>query len=171
MIREQVKLARLAGRVGRYHTRQLVRPENVAEHTFNVMNLMILLTDGIVSPRALMHALQHDMGEYKVGDVPGPSKRSYTTGQFRVAEDQAVADIFGDGPPNLTEWEFLVFKAADNLDGLLKCREELVLGNVDALECGRDYADLLRSMLPSLGGGQVAERVRDFINYFEDFAK
>lgn len=169
MIREQVRLARLAGRVARFHTRPLLRPENVAEHTFNVMNLMILLTDGVVSPKALQHALQHDMGEYRVGDVPGPSKRNFASGAFLAAEERAVADIFGAGPPNLNDWEHLIFKVADNLDGLLKCREELVMGNVDALEPGRDYAQLLQAMLPSLGGGQVAARVRDFIQYFEDF--
>lgn len=171
MIREQVRLARLAGRVARYHTRPQLRPENVAEHTFNVMNLMILLTDGVVSPKALQHALMHDMGEYRVGDVPGPSKRLISTGKFLAAEDAAVAAIFGSAPPALTDWEHLIFKVADNLDGLLKACEEVRLGNEYAVDCGKDYAKLLKDLLPSLGNGQVAERVKDFIQYFEGWIK
>lgn len=171
MIREQVKLARMAGRVARFHTRPLLRTENVAEHTFNVMNLMLIITDGVVSPKALQHALMHDMGEYKVGDVPGPTKRTLATGKFLAAEDEAISAIFGEPPPALTEWEHLIFKMADNLDGLLKCCEEIRLGNDCAVECGQDYAKLLKDMLPSLGGGQVAARVRDFIQYFEGWVK
>ena len=45
MIIERLKKARASGRVGRYHTARLIHQESVAEHSFNVVNLLLLMTD------------------------------------------------------------------------------------------------------------------------------
>lgn len=156
-------LARRAGRVGRYHTQFMIKPENVAEHTFGLMNLLVIMTGGQLTAKLLMAAMAHDMGEYVTGDVPSPSKRAMgveAKDAFSLMEDQAMLEIHPDGLWDLSEWEYKLLKTADNLDGLLKCIEETRMGNYTMQECGENYAAYLNTQLPTLGGGPAAELVQ-----------
>lgn len=159
---DRAHLARRAGRVTRYHAQTLLRPENVAEHTFGLVNLLMILTERQLRPELIMAAMAHDMGEYVSGDIPSPVKRSMTD-ESRMAiaamEDTAMGMIHGSGW-ELSDWEYLLLKTADNLDGLLKCIEEKRMGNYTIEECGKNYAAYLSAQLEGLGGGIAAELVQ-----------
>lgn len=166
---KRVKMARRAGRVNRYHTEFLVRPENVAEHTFNVLNLLVIMLDGGVSNNLLINALYHDGGEYVSGDIPSPVKRQVPGMKEAINKIEAIGtdSTIGYLPP-ITVWEHMMLKVADNLDGMLKCIEERAMGNYTIAEeyadrvggVGGRYCAYLEAMLPDLGGGSAAELVQ-----------
>lgn len=169
-ILSRVKLARRAGRVTRYHGQYLQRPENIAEHTFGVMNILtIMLGTGGMSVNLLLNTLYHDGGEYISGDMLSPVKKA-VPGLREVCnalEKQGTDMTIGELPP-ITEWEHMMLKAADNLDGLMKCIEERGMGNYTLAEgyyeypagVGGQYCAYLEEMLPKLGGGPAAELVQ-----------
>lgn len=159
----KLRAARRAGRVLRYHTSGMVWRENVAEHTFNVMNILMVMTDGQMSHRLLEAALLHDQGEYVSGDIPSPVKKLLGPGarQISLLEEQGINTIHNKGEPKLTDWEYLLLKVADNLDGLLKCTEEVELGNKELIVTGSTYSSYLEMLLPKLGSGPAALMVED----------
>lgn len=163
-ILERAHLARCAGRVTRYHTQFLLKTENVAEHTFGLVNLLMIMTGRQLTARLMMAALSHDMGEYISGDMPSPSKRAMgpdAKQAFGVIEFNAMAEVHGHlGWDELTPWEALLLKTADNLDGLLKCIEEKRMGNYTIEDVGENYAAYLSAQLSALGGGPAAELVQ-----------
>lgn len=164
---ERVKLARRAGRVQRYHQHALLRTEDVAQHTFGLVNLLMIMTERQVTAELLMAAIAHDMGEYVSGDIPSPTKHGMgkeARAAFNAIEDKAMHDIHGAEWRTPTDWEYLLLKTADNLDGLFKCMDERELGNGGIVFVGDKYAEFLEAQLPALGGGPAAELVRQALN-------
>lgn len=152
---ERVMLARTAGRVRRYHTFDLIKNENDAEHTFNVMNLLLLITGGRVSREALVAALKHDMGEYLTGDMPGNIKHDMPNpGWFAGMELKAMHDIHPD-QDTLSLEEASLIKLCDVLDGLLKCMHEYSLGNKEIEKVGNVYVQYVQDVRASMGGGAL----------------
>lgn len=166
-VTERIGRARRAGRVQRFHCYEMVHREDVAQHTFNVMNLLMILCDGVVSPELMTAALLHDQGEYVTGDIPSPVKR-LLGGKLDEMENAAINMIHKRGIPELTEWQHLMLKAADNLDGLLTCVREIRRGNVLMREVGDTYVKYLKELSPKLGGGQAGEIVRHYVNCWEN---
>lgn len=166
----RVKLARRAGRVTRYHGQYLARPENIAEHTFGVMNILcIMMAPAGPSANLMLNALYHDGGEYISGDMFSPIKRQ-VPGLREVCNEleKQGTDMTYGALPDITEWEHKLLKVADNLDGLMKCMEERAMGNYTLSEgyyeypagVGGQYCKYLEAMLPDLGGGPAAELVQ-----------
>lgn len=151
----KIKAVRKAGRVTRYHTHQLIHQEDVAQHTFNMMNLLMVLTHGNISHNLLLAALLHDQGEYITGDIPSPVKRGFddaTKHRIDGMESSGVDFIHHRGSPDLTEWEHKLLKLADNLDGYLKCCEEIKRGNDGLMDCRSTYRSYLRLQIEEIGG-------------------
>lgn len=120
---------RRSGRVRRYHTEELLKPQDVAQHSYGVAWLCWWLRQGQVSAALVMHALAHDAAEHGLGDIPSPTKRELG---IRLQVDVAEAALMranGVSLPELTTYEEYVLKLADALDGVLHCVHELELGN------------------------------------------
>lgn len=176
MTYRSIELARRAGRVTRYHGQYLMRPENVAEHTFGVLNILAIMTDGQISSNLLLNALYHDGGEYISGDMFSPVKkqvpglREVCNAMEKQGTDATIGKL-----PELTEWEHKLLKVADNLDGLIKCTEEYRMGNYTIGETyheyedgvGGQYAKYLRSQLGEMGGGPISDLIKDAIATWE----
>jgi 5'-deoxynucleotidase YfbR-like HD superfamily hydrolase len=102
-----------------------------------------------------MHALTHDTAEQFTGDVPYPAKQDET---LRACLNRLEAVFTAENKlpnPKLTANEMAIFKAADMLDLVYKCNEELTMGNRAVLPVRqRGIEALLAVSLP-----QVAQRV------------
>lgn len=172
---EKIRTARKAGRVMRYHTSEVLRAEDVAQHTFNMLNLLMIITEGSVSANLMKAALLHDQGEYVTGDIPSPVKKSVLsidqTFLLTSMEEAAVNFIHKQGTPKLTKWEHGLLKIADNMDGLIKCTEEVKLGNRDLVAVGRVYTTYLIKQLEEVGGGNISHFISSAIRDFEEAAK
>lgn len=141
--------ARKAGQVKRYHQFRLLHEETVAEHSFNVVNLVLILTNGTASAALLVAAITHDMGEYVSGDIPAPVKRGLgidAQAILEILENTGLSSIHHNLAPITTE-ETFTLKVADYLDGLLKCREEIRLGNMEMILVGEQYRKYLVELM------------------------
>lgn len=121
-----------SGRVKRWHNRSTLHTQTVGEHTYNVLWILIHITDNKVSPDLLRAALAHDMPEYATGDVPKhvkdlPGVRQALEAQERVVFEQLGLSSFQES--NLTGTDQILLKWADGLDGALFCAWELKMGN------------------------------------------
>lgn len=67
-----------SGQVTRKHTMVNIRAENVAEHTWGVVHLIMMLWPGVPVP-VLYAAQYHDFGEKATGDVPATVKWAHPT--------------------------------------------------------------------------------------------
>lgn len=124
------------GQVKRYHTEAPLRPQDVAQHVYNVVWLCWWLTDGAPSAQLLMAALSHDSGERWTGDMPAPVKRKLGVGYtMEVMEAQALADIGVELNLRLSPEEDKVLRVADALEGVFYCYREVQCGNLDMKAC------------------------------------
>lgn len=163
-----IKVARAAGNVKRYHTHELLKEEKVGQHTFNMLNILMIVTDRNLSRNLMMAALVHDMGEYETGDIPSPIKKLNPglREQLNELEDRAMRAAHVGFYPELSEWEYKLLKFADNLDGLLKVTDELRLGNKTVRWVGEKYLAYLLSMedLGPTMTSLIEEAMGDFKN-------
>lgn len=121
-----------SSRTKRWHNRSTLHIQTVGEHTYNVLWLLVYITEGKVSPALMNAALAHDMPEYVTGDVPKlvkelPGIRQALEAQERVVFDQLGFPAFQES--NLTGPDQVLLKWADALDGALFCAWELKMGN------------------------------------------
>lgn len=151
MLLHQIKLAREAGIIKRYHQVRIIHPETVAEHSFNLVNLMIMLTEGKVSRNCIINGLLHDMGEWAVGDIPSNIKRLLSKEAkdlIATKEEEAIAKV----QPSVamlacTDDERHLIDLCDKLDGLLKCTEELKMGNQHIIPVGERYVGYIQDAI------------------------
>ncbi len=143
---------RAAGEVLRYHTWRTIRQQSVAEHTWQLMR--ILLTVWPAAPRnVIIHALVHDMGEM-AGDVQYPFKLLYP--ELKSGSDKAESDVRRRqqrhlGAPDvahpLSPFERLVFKTCDNLEmwefGLVEVKMGNLHGKIVVTRMHEAVADCL----------------------------
>lgn len=122
------------GRTRRYHTNATIRDQNVAEHSFFVAWLYVLMY-GNDDLEPILASLYHDIAEGTVGDIPSPVKRESDVLKRLLddAEERALAGACLSKPVLTTEQNRRL-KMADNMEGLLHCADELRRGNKDARE-------------------------------------
>jgi putative hydrolase of HD superfamily len=81
--------------------RGVVNGESVAEHTFGVATLALLVGDQIPEidrGKLLTIALLHDLAEVLIGDLPASARRFFRPEAKKEAEYQAMAELVGDMP-------------------------------------------------------------------------
>lgn len=141
---DEAKHSRLAGKVRRFHTYQMIVPQDVAQHSFNVANLVRLMGG---DKDTILAALYHDMGEWATGDIPSPVKRSLPDEARRAVETYEKEGEKKCGVWPYSAWakeiDHTLLKVADNLEGLITAMEEVDRGNKDMLSCLDKYAEYL----------------------------
>ena len=125
---------RLAGRVLRYHTWPHIRQQTVAEHTWQVLRILLVIWPE-PSPQLVRYVVGHDVGEITVGDPPYPIKANNPVlkSEMDRLEGEAQDELFrewllGD-VPELTEDERWAFKMAEFIEMWEWGWEEELLGN------------------------------------------
>ena len=116
--------------VPRWSIVNTIKPQSVAEHTFNVVSIVRWLLTHYPSPgvelaELLVYALDHDALESVTGDVPATAKRAgYVTENVQKRDTET--------PDRVKE----LVKLADILEAKWFIRREMALGNttLDALE-------------------------------------
>lgn len=118
----------------RYHTKGSGM-ETVGHHTAGVIAILFMLED---NPRVelIRAALEHDLPEQVVGDIPAPAKRAYP--ELKAASDKAEKQFAEEAGMQdesvLTDKEKALLKFADYLDLCIKCIEEIGRGNGDFVQ-------------------------------------
>ncbi len=118
------------GDVKRMHVMTTLQPQTVAAHSYGVAWWCWLITDGSPTLDLIMAALQHDVAEGVVGDIPSPTKKLLDSKTLVDMEhDVLVKAGLPDFGVRLNQAEEVVLKAADILDLMQFCCKEASLGN------------------------------------------
>jgi 5'-deoxynucleotidase YfbR-like HD superfamily hydrolase len=166
---DRIMSARQGGAVTRYHTTRLVMPETVGQHTFNVAQLAMILTEGNVSASLFQAILCHDLGEFVTGDIPSPVKKALPSGLSEALvnlEAETIEKIHPNAPMGLKAHEVSLLMLCDNLDGLLKCMDELTMGNGFALAFGDRYCQYVKSFMQDVGDIVYEEAVWEIVDKY-----
>lgn len=128
---------RAAGEVRRYHTWAVIKDQNVASHTWQILRILLTIWPNV--PRnVLVYVLVHDMGEMS-GDIQFPFKLMFT--ELKIGSDKAETHVRNEqgkrlGAPRethpLSPFERQVFKACDNLEMWEYSIRERNMGNLYA---------------------------------------
>lgn len=138
---------RRISRVIRYATRLRLFDETVAEHSFYVVFYSLILAQileekgvPVNKEHVVMKALVHDLDEGVSGDIIRIFRQKLK-GQFEQLNYESMKYILQDLPttikmPYLTQWkdkfnalEGFIVSVADDISGLVYCKEQLELGN------------------------------------------
>jgi 5'-deoxynucleotidase YfbR-like HD superfamily hydrolase len=132
----------LSGRVRRYHTHVANPQQNLAEHQWGVAAILLRINPRC-SRTLLIHALTHDVGEVRVGDLPAPVKWNNPdiAEAHNDLENDELQQALGWQDDGLTQEEQDWLKAADLLELVTFAHYEMERGNrlmQDVLRNGRD---------------------------------
>ncbi len=86
--------------------RGLVNVESIAEHTFGVATLALLVGDhipGLDRGRLLAIAVVHDLAEALIGDLPASARRLFGAAAKQEAEQRAMIELL-EGLPQAEEY-------------------------------------------------------------------
>lgn len=167
---EQLMFLRRSGRVQRYHCEDLLKPQDVAQHSYGVAWLCWqLYPDGTCPTRLVMWALAHDAAEHATGDIPAPTKRELG---ISATCEQLESDLLLHNGIDL-QWidtkEMRVLKVADALDGVLHVLREVELGNRTLTEVWVNYCryvqDLVQGQEWVQGDDSVWDRANRILSY------
>lgn len=100
--------------VARWNIVGVTRPQSVAEHTFNVVFLSRRLARAINIPdeRIIKYALEHDLNEIVLGDIPTPTKKR------ALARGWDLNDLFPGGKNKVDGVELQIVEIADVMDAV-----------------------------------------------------
>ena len=152
-LRNQVGLLLRASLVERYHNRTTLKTDTVGRHSFMVAWFCWFLYDEHPRSELILAALQHDVAEGVIGDIPAPVTRAVGRELVDKLEAQVLERFaLPDYAAALSPVETLVLKLADRLDGLLYSTLEVRgLGNRalhTVMERYAEYATLAAVALP-----------------------
>lgn len=125
---------RLAGEVSRYHTWPHLRQQSVAEHSWQVMRIMLAIYPMV--PRVLLiHCMAHDAGEIGTGDIPYPIKKENP--DLKEIMDELETETISamalkwnfPSEVALSPEEKLIFKLAEFIEMWEWALKEQLLGN------------------------------------------
>lgn len=138
------KMIRDGGNVVRFHTANMVKSQDVAQHSFNCALLVDMIASSIAFDVSIngserhemvIYMLLHDIPEQHIGDIPGPSKNGEYECAIAKEEHKWVEksfeprykDVFNQ--IHMSYLQSFLCKFVDNLECLYKCQEECALGN------------------------------------------
>jgi 5'-deoxynucleotidase YfbR-like HD superfamily hydrolase len=124
----------LSGKVRRKHTMENIHAENISEHTWGVVLLLLMLWPD--ARREIIIAAQlHDFGEKATGDMPGPTKWSdpvletlmdkLERDHMRTTLPQALYSLI----EGLTDPEWGLVELCDRAEFCVSMIHERMLGN------------------------------------------
>lgn len=152
-LKERLNFAHNGEMTKRFHTVRTIGQNTVGEHSFSVVWLLHLLTDGAASANLLMSAVAHDLAEHVAGDMPSPSKRALGIGEELNAMEERLLDAHGF-LFSITEQEQRLLKMADMFSGMLFCVTERAFGNRYISEVYYRFHDYVMELSPE---GREAE--------------
>lgn len=133
MIWNTLKTKLNSGNIIRYHTcPHIGNGQNVAEHTWKAMAIMVSLYEPIDYGKALLYLLFHDVAEIEFGDLPATTKWDYPrlaknlNTLERTFEEKLGLPVYYD---DLTEKEHRISKICDLLELIIHSKKQINIGN------------------------------------------
>ena len=158
---------RAAGMVTRYHTWPLVRKQQVNEHTWNALRILLTIAPDYCGYDVVAWGVVHDLGEYDAGDMPHSAKKANPVLAERLEEVESSARLkllskWEMRVPHPTHLELMLFKYSELLEMWEFGLEEIESGCVH----GRGIRDNAMSAAEEIFGmlpESVQESARRYI--------
>jgi 5'-deoxynucleotidase YfbR-like HD superfamily hydrolase len=146
-LKSQINFIHAGEATKRFHTVRTIKENTVAGHSFTVIWLLYLLTEGSASSRLIMAGAAHDLAEHIAGDMPSPSKRALDIGRDVDDLETSLLEEHGFDFP-LSKKDRRLLKMADRMAGALFCVEERSMGNVNVAGPFNNFMDYARELQP-----------------------
>lgn len=175
MLYDRVVQTRLSAKVQRCHVIPHHGSYSVAEHSWGVAMLMLLLWPEDF-PRLAGACLCHDVPEGWLGDAPGNVK-----GDEDIELETTILEQLGlPGTAALTQQDRDKLRACDNLELYVWCKEQLAGGNTCVAECKEEIEDRHERrpfpapanwLLAALENGSVRPRSNSFLRDIKELLR
>lgn len=144
---ERIREMRAASRIERCHTTPHHGSYTVGQHSYDMANLLLALHPE-PSMELLKAVLWHDLHERWLGDTPTPTKCAdpEIRRRLKILEDQCNEHL--DIKVKLTPVEQRWLKAVDRIDLWLWAKEQVQMGNKEALTIQFDVEPMFDNFLP-----------------------
>lgn len=143
-----------SGKVNRMHTMPQLVQENIAEHTWGV--LLLILRFWPDCPREfLVWAVLHDAGEVVVGDMPGHVKWSLSEEARAKLEERELEHLRRIVPSTVLDHildseQHILLEIFDRAEFCVSCVHEMRMGNYNAAEYFGRAAGRFRELVRQL---------------------
>ena len=119
-----------AGRVKRFHTKQTLQEQNIADHSWGVVQLLLHFWPNS-RKEVMIAALDHDLPELITGDIPGGLKRDHPeiSQLFDKLDQEYLKTEFYREEIKLEEYEKIRLKFVDLMELFIFSSREIELGN------------------------------------------
>lgn len=168
--------------INRWGLMRNTRQENLSEHTLEVAFIAHALAviankrlgKNIDADKVAVAAMFHDTSEIITGDMPTPIKyyNSDIKAAYKkieaIAEEQLTSMLPGDLKDSFVpyfcpdEQSAILIKAADKISALIKCIEEIKMGNMEFKEAEKST----RLAIEALGLEEVKIFCKEFLDSF-----
>jgi 5'-deoxynucleotidase YfbR-like HD superfamily hydrolase len=124
----------LSGTVKRYHTMESLQEDSVAQHSWGVVLLLIMLWPSAPS-RMIIAAELHDFGEKATGDMPGPVKWSDPVLEALLEKLEhehmrsSLPPFLADVISSINDAEWALVELCDRAEFCIRMIHERKLGN------------------------------------------
>lgn len=182
---KQLDFTQFGGWVTRYHGVPTIHQQTNAQHMFGVAHLVAIMaldanpadSEGLTVP-LLMAALCSDTPEWKTGDMPAPSKRSFPWPVLVDGQEMTLRQAWNlrDGQllqEHELDWEHLLgpkqlrwLKLADAMEGCLFCIKERMFGNKYIGPAS--YVHFRQYIRDVLDGSEPLPKEAELIGYIDD---
>jgi len=149
---------RKASGTKRFHTWPTIQSQRIDTHSHGAVVIALYL-DPLLGVSAIKAILFHDHAEYFCGDVPATAKVLNPSIRTELKSVEVFADTYMGIDFELTEYEQLILKLADCLEGLMFLYEERMLGNRNADPAFRNYLYLVREVQCQVNNSAVLRAV------------
>jgi hypothetical protein len=143
--------SRFAGTVQRYHTWPTLKPQSIAEHSWQVMRIYWHIW-GEMPPNISTYLLWHDAGEIQGGDSPFAGKRRSTDLKHALDTLEQISLIEMGGPTRfgLCHKEKIRCKLCDLIEMLEYGLVERAMGNLWGLPIINVTAEAINRLMANL---------------------
>lgn len=147
-----------AGKIRRYHTAPVIEIQTVADHTYGVCQILRYILEENVSSQLFKAALDHDVSEYWLGDMPHPTKKAFPQLYeiFKAVEDKVMMDNELT-QPGLTNKEKICLLAADWLEAAVFGARQTYMGN----NYGFTIMEAIFQAMKTLDSAVLPQRAKD----------
>ena len=159
MIDKAIEIQFRASNIKRYHIDPLIGEQNVGHHSYRVAQLVRYITNDDCSKALICAALDHDVPEVVIGDMPFGVKNTLKLKELMdKVGDEYLSSL--ELLMSLTEKEQVILKTADILEAGLFGAEQLDMGN-------KQGAIILFRVLNTFKGKQLEGRVAVLVMMLE----
>jgi 5'-deoxynucleotidase YfbR-like protein len=158
---QSINAMRSGGHVQRCHYFPHHGGYSVAEHSFQMALLLDCLHPN-PTPAMFSYVLRHDLAEKWIGDIPGSIKRDVPgLREYLKGVESKIEDERGIAIPGLQPEEEWWIKVLDNVEFMMWCDEQSLLGNQYATPKGKEVLQWLRK-----NWDRVPPEVRAFLDAY-----